>query len=53
MERNQGEYKCSYRGRCSVSPGQRNVCSACRYKKCLAVGMSKNGKYFSAQAFFL
>lgn len=42
MERNQGEYKCSYRGRCSISPGQRNVCSACRYKKCLAVGMSKN-----------
>jgi hypothetical protein len=35
------DYKCSGVGNCDILPGKRSVCAACRYKKCLVVGMSK------------
>jgi len=35
------EYKCSGTGSCDILPGKRSICAACRYHKCLSVGMSK------------
>lgn len=43
IERNKKQFKCSsHNNKCDISPGRRSVCSSCRYKKCLAVGMSKS-----------
>ncbi|XP_052801526.1 nuclear receptor subfamily 1 group D member 1-like [Mya arenaria] len=36
------EYKCNGDNNCSIQSGRRNNCALCRYKKCLAVGMSKD-----------
>jgi len=35
-------YKCTGKGNCAIVPGKRHVCAACRYQKCLSVGMSKS-----------
>lgn len=35
------DYKCSGNGSCDILPGKRSICAACRYQKCLLVGMSK------------
>lgn len=37
------EYKCSNEGKCVIELTNRNSCASCRYKKCLSVGMSKDG----------
>ncbi|CAI9722851.1 vitamin D3 receptor-like isoform X2 [Octopus vulgaris] len=35
------EYKCPGIENCEISPGKRNACAFCRFKKCLSMGMSK------------
>lgn len=35
------EYKCPGMSNCEICPGKRNSCAFCRFKKCLAMGMSK------------
>lgn len=39
--RKREKYKCVGRGRCEIRSSKRSLCGACRYRKCLAVGMSK------------
>lgn len=39
--RKKEKYKCVGRGRCEIRSSKRSLCGACRYRKCLAVGMSK------------
>ena len=41
--RNTLEYKCAGKGDCAILPGKRNTCAACRFKKCINVGMSFSG----------
>uniref|UniRef100_A0A914S2P8 Nuclear receptor domain-containing protein n=1 Tax=Parascaris equorum TaxID=6256 RepID=A0A914S2P8_PAREQ len=36
------EYRCLRDGRCHVYRLNRNRCQYCRFKKCLAVGMSRD-----------
>ncbi|KAI0228749.1 Nuclear hormone receptor E75 [Lamellibrachia satsuma] len=36
------QYKCTYDGKCDTQSGKRNMCAACRHKKCIEVGMSKS-----------
>lgn len=44
--RRKTEYKCVKSDKnCTIAPGKRNGCPLCRYNKCLAVGMSKEGKH--------
>lgn len=38
------KYKCPAYGQCDVDKNQRTRCRACRMKKCLKVGMKKEGK---------
>jgi len=40
----QMEYRCLREGRCLVMRLNRNRCQYCRFKKCLAVGMSRDCK---------
>nr|XP_054761288.1 nuclear receptor subfamily 1 group D member 2-like [Lytechinus pictus] len=40
--RRQKEYVCVRGGKCEISRQHRNRCPACRYKKCLELGMSKD-----------
>ena len=35
---------CSRDKKCNINTNNRNSCRYCRYQKCLAVGMSRNGK---------
>lgn len=42
MQKNEDGYKCNGYGNCEIVFGKRKSCSACRYKKCLSLGMSKN-----------
>lgn len=39
------EYRCLRDGKCLVIRLNRNRCQYCRFKKCLAVGMSRDCKY--------
>lgn len=43
-EREAGSYKCSSGGTCEISAQTRNMCKACRYNKCIGIGMSVEGK---------
>lgn len=45
------EYRCLRDGKCLVIRLNRNRCQFCRFKKCLAVGMSRDCKYFSQSSF--
>ncbi|VDM43968.1 unnamed protein product, partial [Toxocara canis] len=42
----QMEYRCLRDGRCQVYRLNRNRCQYCRFKKCLAVGMSRDCEHF-------
>jgi len=42
----QMEYRCLREGRCLVMRLNRNRCQYCRFKKCLAVGMSRDCKQY-------
>jgi len=45
IQQNKEEYKCLGKGEnCDIKPGKRSACPLCRYKKCLEVGMSQDGK---------
>ncbi|XP_055336286.1 steroid hormone receptor ERR1-like [Paramacrobiotus metropolitanus] len=37
------EYKCGKSRNCPINKSQRKACQACRYRKCLSVGMLKEG----------
>ena len=37
-------YMCAYDEKCDTTSSKRNVCAACRFKKCTNVGMSKSGE---------
>lgn len=43
-ERDNQRYTCRNGGTCLVTLATRNNCKSCRYRKCLSVGMSKDGK---------
>ena len=38
------KYKCFFGGQCILTPDNRNRCKACRYQKCLQMGMSIEGE---------
>ena len=40
------EYVCRFAKDCKISKYSRNQCRYCRLKKCLRVGMKKEGLYF-------
>jgi len=37
------EYTCPAFGNCEITKRRRKACQACRFQKCLAVGMLKEG----------
>ncbi len=43
-ERDNQRYSCRNGGTCVITLATRNNCKSCRYRKCLSVGMSKDGK---------
>lgn len=44
IQQNKESYKCIGKGEgCVLGPGKRNPCAACRYARCLEVGMSIGG----------
>lgn len=43
-EKGNKQYRCSKSQNCEVTTGTRNLCRACRYQKCLDIGMSIEGK---------
>lgn len=46
VQQNKESYKCVGKGEgCILGPGKRNPCAACRYARCLDVGMSIGGTY--------
>lgn len=48
-ERECQRYKCSKNGKCDVNTITRNLCKACRYRKCLESGMSIEGSRIGRQ----
>ena len=45
-ERDPGTYICGKGGNCEVNSMTRNMCKACRYAKCLQIGMCIEGEFF-------
>ena len=39
-------YRCKNEGCCLINPQTRNLCRFCRYQKCIAAGMSRNGIFY-------
>nr|CAH8829677.1 unnamed protein product [Trichobilharzia regenti] len=48
-ERESQRYTCRNGGNCAVTGATRNNCKSCRYRRCLAVGMSKDGSRIGRQ----
>ncbi|KAK7504333.1 hypothetical protein BaRGS_00004637 [Batillaria attramentaria] len=48
-EREPGTYRCSAGGACDISLHTRNMCKACRYQKCISIGMSVEGSRIGRQ----
>ncbi|CAH8444471.1 unnamed protein product [Schistosoma haematobium] len=48
-ERESQRYTCRNGGNCAVTGATRNNCKSCRYRRCLAVGMSKHGSRIGRQ----
>jgi Zinc finger, C4 type (two domains) len=46
------EYSCPSSGSCEITKRRRKACQACRYQKCLAVGMLKEGQYIFCMKLF-
>lgn len=46
------EYRCLRDGKCLVIRLNRNRCQYCRFKKCLAVGMSRDCKYHQFRQYY-
>ena len=44
ITRKDQNFRCLDSGQCDLTPGPKPSCAACRYKKCLQVGMSQNSK---------
>uniref|UniRef100_A0A914MHB0 Nuclear receptor domain-containing protein n=1 Tax=Meloidogyne incognita TaxID=6306 RepID=A0A914MHB0_MELIC len=42
-------YKCKESNTCPVDMARRNQCQACRFRRCLAVQMNRNGFYDSCK----
>jgi len=40
-----GSYTCKANQQCEINPRTRNSCRYCRYQKCLAAGMSREGLF--------
>jgi hypothetical protein len=49
-ERSPKDYKCSERNNCEINALTRNMCRACRFKKCLIAGMSIQGSRIGRQS---
>lgn len=49
-ERTPQHYKCSERNNCEVNALTRNMCRACRFRKCLLAGMSIEGSRIGRQS---
>ncbi|CAF1547253.1 unnamed protein product [Adineta ricciae] len=49
-ERIPQHYKCLERNNCEVNTSTRNLCRACRFQKCLSVGMSIEGSRIGRQS---
>lgn len=43
---NKINYACTKGGNCIIDKRSRNRCQYCRHKKCIAIGMSRDGKFF-------
>ncbi|KER30868.1 hypothetical protein T265_13094, partial [Opisthorchis viverrini] len=48
-ERESQRYTCRNGGNCAVTGATRNNCKSCRYRRCVAVGMSKDGSRIGRQ----
>ncbi|KAL5966467.1 Nuclear receptor ROR-beta [Taenia solium] len=48
-ERDNQRYTCRNGGTCLITLATRNNCKSCRYRKCLSVGMSKDGSRIGRQ----
>ena len=49
-ERIPQHYKCLERNDCEVNTSTRNMCRACRFRKCLSTGMSIEGSRIGRQS---
>ncbi len=49
-ERSPDDYKCPERNNCEVNTFTRNICRACRFRKCLMAGMSIDGSRIGRQS---
>ena len=52
-QQNNARYQCPRNGNCVVDRTNRNRCQHCRLKKCLSLGMSRDGKFFCKISKFL
>ncbi len=48
-EREGLQYVCNKGGACTITTSTRNICKACRYNKCLQVGMTPDGSRIGRQ----